>query len=115
MTSADYLKERGFKVSLVENRIRVSPGSMISETDRKYIMLHRLELIAELAANDGIERRLSWRVTLHGKPIATIVGNPMTKQEALKSIRFRWNEADVIDAHIQNPKCAANTLELKSD
>lgn len=95
MTAADVLRSRGLTVSLVGARVRVSPGNRITDEDRKFIMLHRLELIAELAAGDGKERRMSWQVLRDGKPTATIAGGPMTREEALASARFRWTDAEV--------------------
>lgn len=97
MTAIDYLKDRGFELQLANSRVWVSPSSRITESDRQYIMLHRLELIEELAAGDGVERRMSWKVARNGKPIATIAGMPITKQEALLSAQFRWPDADVIE------------------
>lgn len=95
MAALDYLTERGFTARLAGMRIRVSPASQLTEDVRRYIKAHRLELLAELAANDGAARSLHWRVMRGGKPLCTMVGQPMTRDEALEEIRSRWPDADI--------------------
>lgn len=60
-----------------------------------YEKAHHLELLAELAANYGLERRSHWQITLGGKPICTMVGEPMTHAEALEAARWRWPDSDI--------------------
>lgn len=60
----DFLRERGLTAKAQGKRIIVSPASKLTDDVRKYVKAHRLELLAELAANDGIERRAHWRVCL---------------------------------------------------
>ncbi|MCY1309884.1 hypothetical protein D9M70_600250 [compost metagenome] len=76
-------------------RVRLSPASKITDDIRKYVKAHRLELLAELAASDGIERRCYWRITRSGKPLCTMVGEPTTYEEALAEARWRWPDVDV--------------------
>ncbi|MHA3886027.1 hypothetical protein [Stutzerimonas degradans] len=96
MGAIDYLRERGFAARLSGKRVRVSPASRLTEDVRRYIKAHRLELLAELASGDGQERRCHWRVTLAGQPLCTMIGDPMTEQEALKAARWRWPGAEVM-------------------
>lgn len=95
MAAIDYLKERGFVARKVGMRVSVSPASKLTPDVRQYIKSHRLELLAELAANDGQERRCHWQVTLNGKPLCTMVGEPITHAEALAEIRWRWPGAEI--------------------
>ncbi|MBZ9781606.1 hypothetical protein K9857_08580 [Pseudomonas sp. REP124] len=91
----DYLTERGLSVRKKGSRVVISPKSLISDDIRKYVMSHRLELLAELSANDGVARSLHWRVTRDGKPLCTMIGDPMTRAEALEIVRWRWPDADL--------------------
>ncbi|MCY1312812.1 hypothetical protein D9M70_632710 [compost metagenome] len=52
-------------------------------------------MLAELAANDGQERRSNWKIIRDGKSIATMIGDPMTYSEALEAARWRWSDAEV--------------------
>ncbi|WPP44237.1 hypothetical protein [Pseudomonas sp. AN-1] len=42
-------------------------------------------------------RHNAWTVTLHGKLICRMVGQPMTRSEALATARWRWPEADILE------------------
>lgn len=95
MAAIDYLTAHGFSARVSGKRLVVSPASRLTEDVRKYINSHRLELLAELAANDGQERRSNWRIFLEGKPICVMVGDPMTRAEALEAARWRWPDADL--------------------
>ncbi|UTH38656.1 hypothetical protein NLY39_11130 [Pseudomonas sp. KHPS1] len=74
MAAIDYLIEHGFSARVSGKRLVVSPASKLTEDDRQYIKLHRLELLAELAANDGQMRSSNWRVLLEGKVICVMIG-----------------------------------------
>lgn len=91
----DFLTARGFSARVSGKRLVVSPASRLTDDVRKYVKAHRLELLAELAANDGQERRSHWQITLGGKPICTMVGEPMTFSEALEAASWRWPDAEV--------------------
>ncbi|MDG9926541.1 MULTISPECIES: hypothetical protein [unclassified Pseudomonas] len=91
----DFLRERGLTAKVNGQRLVVSPASKLTPDVRKYIKAHRLELLAELAANDGQERRSHWRVSRNNKPLCTMIGEPMTYAEALEAARWRWPDADV--------------------
>lgn len=95
MAAIDYLIQKGFAAKVQGKRIVVSPASRLTDDVRKYINSHRLELLAELAANDGQARRSNWRIFLEGKPICVMVGEPMTRAEALEAARWRWPDADL--------------------
>jgi hypothetical protein len=95
MAALDYLKQRGLSARQIGNKLSVFPKDKITSNDRQYIQLHRMELLAELAANDGIEQRGHWQVYLNGKYICSIAGGPMTQQQALNAARFRWPDAEV--------------------
>lgn len=96
MAAIDYLTEKGFSAKVSGKRLVVSPASRLTDDVRKYIKAHRLELLAELAANDGQERRSNWRITRAGKPLCTLIGEPMTYPEALEAARWRWPDVEVI-------------------
>jgi|GEM_PF-2561779 len=47
-----------------------------------------------VASNDSIAlRRQSWQVIRNGKPICTIVGDPMTHAQALAEVQWYWPDA----------------------
>lgn len=95
MTAIDYLTKRGFSARVAGRRLVISPASRLTDDVRKYVKAHRLELIAELAANDGQERRSNWRITRNGKVVCTMIGEPMTYAEARAAARWRWPDAEV--------------------
>ena len=95
MTALDYLTTHGFSARVSGKRLVVSPASRLTDDVRKYIKTHRLELLAELAANDGQERRSNWRLTRGGLPLCVMIGEPMTRTEALEAARWRWPDADL--------------------
>ncbi|WP_296235814.1 hypothetical protein [uncultured Pseudomonas sp.] len=95
MAAIDYLTQKGFSAKVSGKRLIVSPASRLTDDVRKYIKSHRLELLAELAANDGQERRSNWRITRAGKPLCTLIGEPMTYPEALEAARWRWPDVEV--------------------
>lgn len=95
MAALAYLLNLGFAAKLSGKRVRVSPASKLDDHLRAYIKNHRLELLVELASNDGIERRCHWRVISDGKPLCTMIGEPMTRAEALDAVRWRWPYAEL--------------------
>ncbi|WP_085717650.1 hypothetical protein [Pseudomonas sp. B28(2017)] len=95
MKVIDYLLDRGFSAKVVGNRLSVSPSSRLTQELRRYIKLHRLELMAEVAANDGEARRSHWAVFVAGYNPYTMIGEPMTHTEALVEARSRWPDAKV--------------------
>nr|WP_258189126.1 hypothetical protein [Stutzerimonas kunmingensis] len=100
MAAIDYLRAHGFSARVKGNRLSVSPASRITTSVRQYIKLHRLELLAEVAANDGDTRRTHWTVTFEdGRHFPMISPAPITYTEALADVRGRgcWPDADVLD------------------
>jgi len=95
MAALDYLVERGLIARLKGSRVNVKPKERITDEIRIFIKMHRLSLLSELAANDGIEYRMYWNVIRGGKTIAIITGGPMTAADALKSARFRWPDSEI--------------------
>lgn len=77
MGALDYLRSRGLTAARAGQKLRVFPSTRITPADVEYIKLHRMELIAELAANDGEERRAHWRVCLRGELLCVIAGGPI--------------------------------------
>jgi hypothetical protein len=94
-TAIDYLAQFGLSARKKGNRVVVSPRSLVTDALQKYIRAHRLELLAELAANDGIARKTHWQVTLPGIRSFTMVGEPCTHQEARIIVHTIWPEAEV--------------------
>lgn len=91
----DYLAQHGLSARKKGNRVVVSPRAMVTEDLKKYIRAHRLELLAELAANDGQARRCSWSVLLPGQRPFTMISEPITRDEALADVRGRWPDGEV--------------------
>lgn len=89
-----YLHEQGFNVRSEGRDIIVSPASNLTALIRLWVRVHRSELLAELAAGDGLERRSCWRVYLSGKLVCNMVSDPITQAEAMKAVR-RWPTAEV--------------------
>ncbi|MCQ4280474.1 hypothetical protein NA643_15375 [Pseudomonas stutzeri] len=98
MAAIDYLKDHGFDAKVRGNRLVVSPSSKLTKEQRHYIKLHRLELMAEIAANDGEARRTCWTavITGHG-PRQMIFDRPVTRAEALVDASGRgcWPDVEV--------------------
>lgn len=42
-------------------------------------------------------RRNAWTVTRNGAPICRMVGQPMTRPEALAAARWRWPDSDILE------------------
>lgn len=97
MTALAYLTARGFSARVSGKRLVVSPASRLTQDVRNYIKNHRLELLAELSANDGQERRSNWRVNRGGKVICMMIGDPMTRTEALDAARWHWPDANILE------------------
>lgn len=98
MAAVDYLSARGFSARKVGMRVVVSPASKLTAADRHYIKSHRLALLAELAANDGVERRCHWSVSVPGYRPFTMIGEPCTHAEALAHARGIWPAADILES-----------------
>lgn len=90
-TAIDYLAQFGLSARKKGSRVVVSPRALVTDDLQKYIRAHRLELLAELAANDGQARRCSWSVLLPGRqPFPMISPEPVTYDEAMADVRGRW-------------------------
>lgn len=97
MAAIDYLRARGFSARAKGNRLSVSPASRITAEVRQFIKLHRLELLAEVAANDGETRRAAWDVFIPGYGQRRMIGQPCTRAEALEHARGIWPGAELED------------------
>lgn len=51
--------------------------------------------IAPEAASEP--KRNAWTITRGGKPICTVCGTPMTRDEALTEALWRWVDADILE------------------
>jgi len=91
----DYLQDRGFSAKVVGTRLFVSPSRRLTQEERRYIKLHRLELMVEVAASDGEARRSHWTVSVTGYGPFIMIGEPMTHAEALVEARTRWPNAKI--------------------
>lgn len=126
MAALDYLRGAGLAVELEGERLRVSPADRITADLRQFVREHRAELLAELiAANDAQPacepphapaapapiptqapthhappepRKTAWRIAIDGKPICSMVGEPMAYTEALAAARWRWPTADLLES-----------------
>jgi hypothetical protein len=95
MKVLDYLRGRGFGAKVVGTLLIVWPPSRLTQEERRYIKLHRLELMVEVAANDGEARRSHWTVSVTGYGSFTMIGEPMTRTEDLVEARMLWPDAKV--------------------
>lgn len=43
-------------------------------------------------------RRNAWTITRGGRPICTVCGAPMTRDEALSEARWRWADAEILES-----------------
>jgi len=91
----DFLREHGLTARANGKRIVVSPASKLTPDVRQFVKAHRLELLAELAANDGAERRRYWQVTAPGHRPFRMTDDPMTHAEALEAARRIWPGAEI--------------------
>lgn len=114
MAALDYLHRAGLTVEAVAGKLRASPVERITPELRRFIVEHKVELLIELsAANDpqsaaeappapaaeaaSEPRCNAWTVTRNGSPICRMVGQPMTRTEALATARWRWPDADILE------------------
>lgn len=118
MAALDHLRRAGLAVDLEGDRLRVAPADRITADVRQFVRAHRAELLADLlaeraAANDpqsaaeappapaaeaaSEPRCNAWTVTRNGSPICRMVGQPMTRTEALATARWRWPDADILE------------------
>ncbi|HDZ55388.1 MAG TPA: hypothetical protein ENI17_11050 [Pseudomonas xinjiangensis] len=97
MAAIDYLREQGLTAQRVGSRVRLKPKGLITEDVRQYVKKHRLVLLAELAANDGEARRMSWKVIRDGRALCTMIGEPTTYHEAQEIARWRWPDAEILE------------------
>lgn len=95
MAALDYLIKRGLSAKRVGVRVRISPRVKVTDEVARYVKQNRLTLLAELAANDGLERRCAWTVLVPSYPPFTMAGEPCTRAEALADVRGRWPDADL--------------------
>lgn len=47
---------------------------------------------------DASDRRAAWRITVDSRTICSMVGNPITYSDALAAARWRWPEANILEA-----------------
>ncbi|NHN76834.1 hypothetical protein HA520_05970 [Azotobacter chroococcum] len=119
MAALDYLCRAGLVAEINGDGLRLRPVERITDAVRQFVRDHRAQLLAELiAANDAQPlqataaapapapapaaerpaeaRRNAWTITRGGnKPVCTICGAPMTRDEALAEARWRWPDADI--------------------
>ncbi|HBP6770496.1 TPA: hypothetical protein L6A97_08265 [Pseudomonas aeruginosa] len=95
MTVLSHLHDQGLNVRKIGARIILGPKALITDDIRKYVRRYRLALLAELAANDGIERRCSWTVLVPGYRPFTMISPPITRAEALDDVQSRWADAQL--------------------
>lgn len=47
---------------------------------------------------DASDRRAAWRITVDGRTICRMAGDPITYSDALAAARWRWPEANILEA-----------------
>ena len=95
MAALDFLTDRGLTAKRTGMRIRISPRVKVTDEVARYVKQNRLTLLAELDSGDGIERRCAWTVLVPGYQPFTMIGEPITRDEALVDVRGRWPDADL--------------------
>jgi hypothetical protein len=95
MAALDFLIERGLTAKRIGVRIRISPRTKVTDEVSRYVKQNRLTLLAELDSGDGLERRCAWTVLVPGYRPFTMVGEPITRAEALADVRGRWPSAEI--------------------
>lgn len=96
-TAISFLRSRGLTARANGLRIVVSPASEITADDRLLVTAHRLEILAELAANDGIARRCHWKVSVPGFRTFTMCSEPLSYDEAVTRAQARWPDATILE------------------
>ncbi len=94
-TAISFLHSRGLTARANGLRIVVSPASGITKEDRLFVSTHRLEILAELDANDGIGRRCHWKVSVPTYRPFTMCSEPLSYDEALARAQARWPDATI--------------------
>lgn len=94
-TAIDYLHKHGLLAKVSGNRLIVSPASKLTPDIRRYIKAHRMTLIAEASANDGLARSSHWRVVVPGYRPFTMISAPITRAEALAAAQNKWPNAEI--------------------
>ncbi|MES2818720.1 MAG: hypothetical protein V4812_07015 [Pseudomonadota bacterium] len=102
MARLDVLSRDGLTVERDGERLRVTPARRITDAHRQYLRAHRDALWRELLSEAGPEpvpggepRRRAWPITRSGRPICWMIGEPITRDEALAVARWRWPDADI--------------------
>ncbi|MDQ3201200.1 MAG: hypothetical protein M3Q94_03375 [Pseudomonadota bacterium] len=96
MAALDFLIDRGLSAKRVGMRVRISPRVKVTDEVSRYVKQNRLTLLAELTADDGVERRCAWTALVPGYQPFTMIGEPVTRAEALADVRGRWPDGDVL-------------------
>ena len=94
-TAINYLEQHGLTAKVSGNRLIVSPAKKVTPEIRQYIKAHRLELLAEVAANDGLARSSHWSIQLPERQPFTMISAPVTQGEALAAARRIWPDAEI--------------------
>jgi len=99
MGAIDYLRNHGFDAKVKGNRLVVSPSSKLTTDVRRYIKLHRLELMAEVAANDGESRSSHWTVTIPKATTKASRTSPLLQDCGKPGLRL-----EIKNQHVCDPK-----------
>lgn len=93
MGALQYLAECGLDAkALPLDKLDVFPAERLNDQLREWIREHKPEILAELSEH----KRRWYRVTIEGKVICKMIGSqPMTYQEAVRAVKWRWPEAEI--------------------
>lgn len=98
MGALHYLAEHGLTArQLSGDSLEVFPSGALSADIRAWIRKHKPEILEELR----VTRRRWYRVTTGTGSCKMICPHPMTRDEALRAARRRWDEAE-IDTSLDN-------------
>lgn len=90
-----FLETQGLQVKARGHRVVISPRERVTEEVRRYVKTNRLNILAELDACDGKERRTNWKVKLPDYRAFSMIGQPMTYEEALEIAVNKWPSAQI--------------------
>lgn len=89
-------KDQGVTLTLNGDRLHVQASHLPSPDLIAELIAHKAMIIAILSAAKDYPRRNAWKVLVSGYRF-TLIGPPMSRNQALAIARWRWGDADIVD------------------
>jgi hypothetical protein len=100
MSALTKIKNAGFSIKLVGDKLSIIPASKLTPEQREFIKSHKLEIIGELkhAANDEVNHRYAYRYEFkNGEGAGTwITSTPPDKARDFFLLQFPSKELEFI-------------------